>query len=360
MTGGRLTKGMNDTTVGYARARRDLGCRYTIGFYDHRPEEDKRHTLRVESRRAGVHLVYPERYSFPSQKRRQELKLEAAYLVPNQFEGGGLRAHLFPLQPADAKTWNAILAVDFPVPLAPDDETATREFGAVLLRGTEPVHTFQRSISLKRPEDEAGASPSTKAPRVTFIEPVTLKPGSYSLTAVMSDPKGDTPYGKAVSLVLPDIPKREAILTGPILGRRRGDDVVVYGSGDASGPKGDRVGARDAFRPLLVDAVDRTEPLAALTSVCVVRPKKKDGPWRLHRELATDSGAPAGVLADLTFAPEGKDRAQCGRFLDEVPVGAMKPGGYTFQAVLAAAGPELVTPDERKVPFLLKGAAPTP
>ena len=356
MTGGRLTRNTNDTTVGYARARRDLGCRYTLGFYDHHPEADKRHTLRVESRRAGVHLVYPARYSFPSKKERQALKLEAAYLVPKQFEGGGLRAHLFPLQPKDAKTWNAVLAVDFPVAVKGADEAATREFGAVLLRGTEPVHAFQRSISLRGRADARDAATDAQTPRVTFVEPVTLRPGSYSLTAVLSDPNGETPFGTAVSLTLPEIPKREAILSGPILGRRRGDDVIVYGSGDKRGPAGDRVGARDAFRPLLVDEVDRSEPLAALTSICVVRPKRKDGPWTLHRELATSTGETAGALADLKFNPAGKSEVQCERLLDEVPVGKMKPGGYTFQAVLAAAGPELVAPDERKVPFLLKAS----
>jgi VWFA-related protein len=44
MTGGRLTRNTNDLTIGYARARRDLGCRYTVGFYDitRRPTSDTR------------------------------------------------------------------------------------------------------------------------------------------------------------------------------------------------------------------------------------------------------------------------------------------------------------------------------
>ena len=32
-TGGRLTRATNDFSLGFARAQRDLGCRYTIGFY---------------------------------------------------------------------------------------------------------------------------------------------------------------------------------------------------------------------------------------------------------------------------------------------------------------------------------------
>jgi len=351
MTGGRLTNNNNDYTVGYARARRDLGCRYTIGFYDRHPEEDRRHTIRVESRRPGVHLTYPARYSFPSTKERQVLRLQAAYLVPQQFEGGGLRAHLFPLQPADAKTWNALLAVEFPVEIGERDDETTRDFGAVILRGNQPVHSFQRSISLRRTEGAGSSRPGKSTPRVTFVEPVTLKPGKYSLTAVMADRQGDRPYGRADSLSLPDIPTREAILTGPILGRRRGDDVVVFGNGDAHKADTDRVGARDAFRPLLVDAVDRSEPLAALSTVCVIHPKAKSTPWTLHRELATASGDPAGALADLTFHPTGHSPIVCERYLDEVPVGKMKAGGYTFRAVLDRVGRGLDAPVDAKVPF---------
>lgn len=349
MTGGRLTRNTNDSTIAYARARRDLGCRYTLGFYDRHPEEDKRHRISVESRRPGVHLIHAARYSFPSAKERRILNLEAAYLAPRQFEGGGLRAHLFPLQPQSPKSWDAVLAMDFPVDLAAKDGTSTREFGAVLLRGSEPVHSFQRSITLEPPE--AAADSPGAAPRVTFVEPVTLGPGTYSLTAVMSDPKGEVPFGAVGSLTLPKIPRREPILSGPILGRRRGSDVVVYGGGDAGGASADRVGAKDAFRPLLVDEVDRTEPVAALTTVCVVGAKAKDPPWTIHRGLVTASGEPAGSLADFTLRPAGKLPVQCERLLDELPVARMKPGLYTFRAVLDAAGRELTGPTEGTVPF---------
>ena len=32
-TGGRLTRFTNDFSLAFARAQRDLGCQYTIGFY---------------------------------------------------------------------------------------------------------------------------------------------------------------------------------------------------------------------------------------------------------------------------------------------------------------------------------------
>ena len=121
-------------------------------------------------------------------------------------------------------------------------------------------------------------------------------------------------------MTVPPLPKREVILTGPILGRRRGNDVVVYGSGTEEGAAGDRLGARGAFRPLLIDDVDRTEPLAALTNACILRPKARDGPWSISRRLETDSGERAGSLADVTFAASARTPVQCESLLDKLPI----------------------------------------
>jgi hypothetical protein len=120
-----------------------------------------------------VDLIYGARYSVPSEKTRRRQALEAVFLVPKQFEDGGLRAHVFPLQPRDAKNWNAVLVVDFPVELPRSGMDATREFGVVLQRGTDVLHTFNRSISVKAHEEDSPGD----APRVTFVEPVTLPPG---------------------------------------------------------------------------------------------------------------------------------------------------------------------------------------
>jgi VWFA-related protein len=346
-TGGRLTSNTNDYTIGYARARRDLGCRYTIGFYDHHPEADKQHRVIVKSLRNGVHLNYAARYTFPSEKQQRTLALEAAFLVPKQFEGGGLRAHLFPLQPQDAKRWNALLVVDFPAAIPKVESDSTWQFGVVLHQGAAMVHKFDRSLAIKSQVND----PAGKATRVTFVEPVTLEPGGYSLTAVMAGPDDATPMGSVADLTVPKLPKREAILAGPILGRRRGNDVVVYGGGEARGAAGDRLGARASFRPLLDDEVDRAEPLAALTHVCILAPKRKDGPWSISRRLETATGGSAGSLADVSFDASKGTKVQCERMLDELPVSQLKPGRYTFRAVLATAGKTLDPPIEALAPF---------
>jgi hypothetical protein len=180
------------------------------------------------------------------------------------------------------------------------------------------------------------------------------------LTAVVAGPDDATPFGRIADLTMPKLPKREAILSGPILGRRRGDDVVVYGGGDAKGAAGDRVGERSSFRPLLDNEVNRAQPLAALTHVCILLPKAKYGPWSISRRLETETGASAGSLSDVTFNATARTKVQCERMLDELPVGQLKPGRYTFRAMLKDAGELSDQPIEASVPFTVTPASQEP
>jgi VWFA-related protein len=356
-TGGRVIQNSNDPTIGYARARHDLGCRYTIGFYDRKAQEDKPHELHVDSLRRGVHLLAADRYSFPSNKERLAKAVAAAYLVPQMFEGGGMRAQVFPLQPKDPSTWDALVDIDFPVPKAakPDDPSA-RDFGVVLQRGTEAVHTFHRSITLSSARTDAG----TGEHRITFLESATVPPGRYVVTAVLTDPAADKPFSYRAELTVPEIPRRKVFLTGPILGRRSGDDVVVYGKTNDAGASVDHVGDRTSFRPLIVGEANREQPLAALTHACVVKPRQKDGPWVAQRALYAEDGSVAGELPDVTFVREGKGAVQCRRLFDELPVGGMKLGRYTFRATLSEVGAELSQIESSQIPFALIAVPPTP
>jgi hypothetical protein len=346
VTGGRLTRNVSDFTTAYARARRDLGCRYTIGFYDRKPEEDKQHGLRVESARDGVRLRYADRYSFPSQKERRTQSVQAAYLAPQMFQGGGMRAHVFPVEPKDADRWDAIIAVEFPIPKeAARDGQAQREFGVVLQRGSDVAHTFHRSMTLSG----AGAS---RERRVTFLEPAVLKPGRYVVRAVLAAPADEKPFAAEAEVVVPEIPKRQPFLVGPVLGRRSGDDLVVYGG------TSDRVGSANAFRPLLFAEVDRSLPLAALTQACIVKGKRDDGPWLAERSLLSDRGEPVASMPGIQLAPEGKSAIVCRKVFDELPLEALPIGRYTFQATLALADATLLEDGTRRVPIALVGDKP--
>jgi hypothetical protein len=335
--------------VAYARARRDLGCRYTIGFYDRKPEEDKAHEMRVESARDGVRLHHASRYSFPSRAERRTQAVRAAYLAPGMFEGGGMRAHVFPVEPKDSERWEALIAVDFPVPIGGDGKAATqREFGVVLQRGSDVEHTFHRSITLT-PDAKSGGSPER---RVTFLEPALIRPGRYVVRAVLADPSSEKPFAAEAEVVVPKIPKKQPFLVGPILGRRSGEDVVVFG-----GAK-DRVGTSTDFRPLLVAEAERTTPLAALTQACVVKPPKSDGPWIAERSLLSDGGEPVAEMPGIQLARTGKAPVVCRKVFDELPLETLPLGRYTFKATLAAVDATLVEDGTRKVPIALVGDNP--
>ena len=344
-TGGRLTHNTNDYTIGYARARRDLGCRYMLGFYDRKPEEDKQHRLRVESLRSGVHLRYADRYAFPSPGEVRTQTVQAAYLAPQLFDGGGMRAHVFPVQPKSTDRWEALVAVEFPVPIEGGSGAATkREFGAMLQRGREIEHSFHRTITLTPDENEP---PETRVRRVTFLEPAEIRPGRYVVHAVLADPGSDKPFAAEAEVVVPEIPKNQPFLVGPMLGRRSGEDLVVFGG------TADRVGEATDFRPLVVGEAGRGVPLGALTQVCGVKLPKSGGPWLVERSLVSDAGEVVATMPGVQLARERETPVVCRKMFDEIPVDDLPLGRYTFQATLARADATVIEDATRQVPISL-------
>ena len=342
-TGGRLTRNTNDFTRGYARARRDLGCRYMLGFYDRRPEEDKQHRLQVESVRKGVRLRYADRYAFPSRGEVRSQIIQAAYLFPEQFEGGGMRAYVFPVQPKTVDTWEALVAVEFPVPIEGGRGIATkREFGAVLQRGRDVEYSFHRSITLT-PDNESDAG----VRRVTFLEPAEIRPGRYVVHAVLAEPGSNQPFVADAEVVVPEIPKNEPFLVGPMLGRRGGKDIIVFGG------RADRMGEATDFRPLLVGETGRGVPLGALTQVCGVKLPKSGGPWVVERSLLSDTGGAVATMPGIQLVREAKTPIVCREIFDELPLDTLPLGSYTFQASLARADSTLVEDGTKRVPIAL-------
>lgn len=344
VTGGGLSQGVNDLTIGYARARRDLGCRYTMGFYDHKPEEDTQHSLRVEFVRRGIFLHYADRYSFPSAAERRFQSVQAAYLAPQMFEEGGMRVQVFPSEPVNEDHWNALIAVDFELPASVAEDAATREFGVVLthlIRSTyEVTHTFHRTLTLT-------GSGASRQRRVTFLEPVVLKPGRYEVHAVLADPASEKPFAAVAEVVMPDIPRWRPFLVGPILGRRSGDDVTVFGGAS------DRVGSETDFRPVLAGETQPNTPLAALTQACIVQPSLWNGPWIVERSLISDSSEVVATMPAIELAREGKSRVVCQKVFDELPIGTLPLGNYTYQATLGTVDAKPVEDGTKRVAIAL-------
>jgi hypothetical protein len=330
-TGGRLTEQSNDLTLGFARAQRDLSCVYTVGFYDRDAREDRSRLVKVRVKRPGLRTMHPSRYVFRSDEARLESSLRAAFLSPELYRTGVVRAHVFPLRPGSGKKWDGLLAVGFPVPVAEAaGEAIERDFGAVLSRGPRIEHRFNRRITVRprsaRQEDAT----------ITFLEPVSLKPGRYELTVVMSDPDGAEPHSARIELDVPEVPSKEVFVVPPVLGRRAGGNVVV--TGGETDPAGDRVGDARSFEPLLVRQLEDPDDLLAMTEVCLVGPRKRKaaGDDTIERRLQDGNGETLGSLPAVALELSGRGKVRCQSLVDVIPAFTLDFGEYVFEALIAA------------------------
>jgi len=351
-TGGRYSENTNDYTLAYARAQRDAACVYTLGFYltDERFERPRSVIIRVN--RPGLRAIHSSRHKARSESEQYTSLLRAAWVAPEMFQTGVVRAHLFPLRPSSKNAWEGLLAVRFPVPLGggPPVEIQ-REFGAVLARGPAVVHRFSRQITLQ-PEDTAEAS----EPTITFLEPVTLTPGTYTLTAVLTEPGRGDPHASKITLEVPEVPRKELFLVDPLLGRVAGGNLVIEGQRVGK----DRIRSETTFEPLLIRDLDDPGELVALTQVCWVGSKR--GPKAkllqdasVDRKLRTADGRPAGDIDPVPLTLDEGTRIRCQNLLDTIPASRLKDGEYTFEATLAS--PRIDDPPAVTVRFAVGDAA---
>ena len=96
-SGGRFTERSNDLTLAYARAQRDLACVYSLGLYVS-PKEDTPQGITVRVHRSGMRAIHPNQYIFRSKAKQKESLLQAAWVAPQMFQSGLVRAHLFPVR----------------------------------------------------------------------------------------------------------------------------------------------------------------------------------------------------------------------------------------------------------------------
>ena len=330
-TGGRYTERVNDLTLAYARAQRDAGCVYTLGVYVPEDQEDVVRDLAVRVARRGLHAIHPSKYVFRSPEKKRVSRLQAAWIAPDLYETGVVRAQAFPLRPLGKKAWEALLSVSFAIPLGErSGESAQRVFGAVLSDGSRVAHRFTRIVTLEPDRPDVDSTPT-----VTFVEPVKLKPGPYTLTAVLSDPEQEDPHATRVEITVPDVPRKELFLVEPILGRPAGADVVIRGT---SNPTDDEIGDEGSFQPLLVAQLDRPEDLLALTQVCHVG-KRKRAPkvsGAIERVLLEARAGAVGKLEPVEIGFEEEGSIRCQNLLDVFPGSSMRNGEYVYEARLAS------------------------
>ena len=337
-SGGRFTGGTNDMSLAYARAQRDLACRYTVGFYDPLPDRDRHHRLTLRVIRPGLRVIHPENYGFRSPKAERKSRVRSAHYVPDLFEGG-LQARFIPLRPRGPRKWEGVVAVRFPLMLAAHEE-AVRELGVRARRGNTTWHRSLRTFSLRH---TYGAAPWQGG--VTVLQPVQLKPGRYDASAVLGQPGVTSPWATGLSFELSRVPRHELIVVGPILGDSATDHLEL----EQGGAPGVLV---EDFRPRFTRRVDPSRALSLLNRVCFVGPAAGPPAATVRRRLDRADGTTVNNFGPSELDLEAKHGARCDIFLDRFDTRALRPGDYVYRLRVEPAGDE--PPIERSVEFTVE------
>lgn len=335
-TGGRLTRFTNDFSLAFARAHRDLGCQYTIGFYlRDNGDVDRPRRIKVNVLRPGLRAVHPENYMFRSKSMKQAAEVSAAFFLPELFQTGLVRAHIFTLQPRTPKVWDVLVAISFPVDFEGQEKTVEVDFGAVLTQSSNVPHSFNRRVSLR-------AMPGTSAHgrRFMFLEPTQLAPGEYELTVVMNGSNGESrTEALRATMEIPPITKGDLMLVRPILGRPRDETIVVRGDGPEKDRKSisseelatfDVIATKGSFEPMLVQVVNEEEQTLGRNKACLVG-RKSVPETTLERQITAEGTDPFALPeVSLNLAKEGK--VLCQNVFEVLPEERITGGRYLFEA----------------------------
>jgi VWFA-related protein len=322
-TGGRMTSETNEIGLAYAKAHRDLGCTYTLGFYHPGPRLDhkRRLTVRVKDRR-GLRVVYPEFYVVRSGEEKRKSLFRTAAMTPQMFESAEMDLDLFLLAPHSASRWRALLAAE----VRPGPDAFVEEGEEWVLKGLvrKPNGTVVRSFRKKVPMP--GTDPATReTPALALFHELRLRPGRYLVSAVLSDPEAASPIAATRPAVVAEIPRGEPFLVGPILGRRS------QTAGDE--PEGRRRRDEPEFEPLIVQEAEQGAPLDSLTVVCVVGSDDGADVREIGRFLTSRQGGGPGRFDPVSISLPDEGEVRCREWVDRVETARLEPGRYELTVV---------------------------
>jgi VWFA-related protein len=319
-SGGRMTSNTNDLSVAYRRAQRDLGCRYTVGFYVDPEQARKPRSVRVRVE-GNYEIRAPEIFRTWSEEQRRKSRMRAAFADPDKFSDPLVRSHVFVMRPASKKSWDAVVALQFPISLGLDG--AELDVSAVLTRdGTQ----IRKSFHELRIEPQAGKPNEDLS--VMIVGGARVKPGTHELRIVMAETDGDVLQTTRVEFTIPEIPKNELVLRGPILARVVERGLLLKVDGGERSPMLEQVIGPDAsFEPLLVHQIDPDEILLARWELCSTGGGVPTG-VTIHRTI-TSGQELAYSLDPVDLDLQGKKIA-CQGLLDRVPAATLLSGRYRF------------------------------
>ena len=316
-TGGRMTSETNEIGLAYANAHRDLGCTYTLGFYDPMTRMDKgrRLTIVVMDRR-GLRVVYPQFYVVRSPEAKRKSLFRTAAMTPQMFESDEMSVDLFVLGPHSGRRWRALIAVE--LTLGADVFIGQDETWVVkgLLRkpnGTI-MHRFKKKIPMP-----ATVPGRTEPQVVTVFHEFHARPGRYVVSAILADPNAQNPRSATRPAEVARIPRGKPFLVGPILGHRT----------EIESDSKHRLG----FEPLMVAEAERGKPLESLTVVCVVDAEEAIDVREIGRIVSSWDGNGAQRFDPVAVQLPKSGKVNCHELVDRVATATLEPGRYEFTSV---------------------------
>jgi VWFA-related protein len=352
-SGGRLTRNTNDLTLAYARAQRDLACRYAVGFYVERKKMRWPQRVRIRVKRPGLEIRSPEEIKVWSEEDRRTSRIRAAFADPNLHEDPLVRAGVLPIRPRSEKRWDTLLVVHFPQSVGA--QSASRDVAAILSRGHLPVEHFREHVEFETTgEDESGVRP------VTVYGEARLKPGPYTLTVVLAEPGADRLQTTQIDVEVPEVPLGRLFLRGPLLARAGAEGVLRH-----AGRRGDQehstlvelAGDVAAVQPLLVNEIATADRTLVLWEACLVAGESPAGEATIERRVLGVDGSTVHRFEPLPLDLRGGKKVLCQSRPDAIEPGTLAPGPYRLEIAVRGTA-DAVPLALGTLPFLVRPAAP--
>jgi len=332
-TGGRFTRLTNDFSMAYARAQRDLACRYTLGYYTNPEEARKSQSVRVHVEKSGMSTRAPEVVRMWSESELAASRKRAAFADPGIHEDPLVRAFVFPFRPNDKNSWETAIALHFPIKLGP--EGGQRQVDVALAKGTSGtvLRRYSREITV-----DAADAQGKKSQAVTLYGSGKIKPGRYVLTSVLSSGEQDELQTSRVEFSIPEVPEGLLVLRGPLLAKVDPDGLRLQADdkpGRFESEFNDLAGAHSSFEPLLVQQIEPADHLLAVWDLCVTGKQSPVSSGTIERRVLEEEGD--GVVHQfepMKLQLEREGKVMCQAHLDSLPGGTLADGEYRMEVVV--------------------------
>lgn len=341
-SGGRFTRNTNDLSLAYVRARRDIGCRYAVGFYDTPERQGQMRRVNLRVRRPGLRVQHPVHYRFGVHEQGRQSRSEIAYSAPAPFQDLAVNGTLFVVRPATARRWQALVALSFPVRVH-EQESRTVSFGAKLDDGARrAAHAFDSEMTVIGGGHEEERS-------VVVLEPVVLAPGGYELSVVVDDPEGGGLRTRVSTVDVPPLPRAGLVVGRPLLlAEARGNVTVNWN--EALLPLAGGASESDT-RPVLEGTPVSGGPLTAVIHLCWAGKESESVRVDVERWVRSSETGESRRLLPIEVDLQGGGAASCQRLAGAVPIESLTPGEYEHRLRFRIPGGGL--PVERAVLFTI-------